>query len=51
MYCAEENLHHFENEIEKQISKPGITLNIDDLTSTLMCRTKCSRARLRLLQF
>lgn len=51
MHCAEENLHHFENEIEKQISKLSVTLNIDDLTHTLMCRTKCSRARFRLLQF
>jgi len=39
MFCAEENLHHFINEIDKQISKLGITSNIDDLTTTVMCRT------------
>lgn len=39
MYNAEENLHHFENEIDIQISKLGTTLNTDDLTPTVMYRT------------
>lgn len=39
MYNAEENLHHFENETDKQISKLGITLNTFDLTPTVMYKT------------
>lgn len=39
MSNAERNLQHFENEIDKQISKLGITLNTDDLTPTVMYRT------------
>lgn len=51
MYCAEENLHHFENEIDKVMPRLEICLSIDDLTPTVTCRITGSRARLRLLQF
>lgn len=39
MYNAEGNLQDFENEIDEQISKLGITLNTDYLTPTVMYRT------------